>query len=153
MQWAQRTGKPVDPNNACGKKVAVQSTTVEDTHDLPQRNATCLADGKPAIEVVRFDHQSGATDALVLGSVDAMSADSPVTSYAVKQSNGAIEAAGPIFDTAPYGWPVAKNSPLAGLLKQALERLIASGAYKMIAHKWGLDSGVITQPAINGAIS
>jgi ABC-type amino acid transport substrate-binding protein len=28
--WAQRPGTPVDPNNACGKKVAVQATTTEE---------------------------------------------------------------------------------------------------------------------------
>jgi polar amino acid transport system substrate-binding protein len=153
IQWAQRTGKPVDPDNACGKKVAVQSTTIEDTEDLPKRNAKCLAEGKPAIEVVRFDQQSDATNALVLGRVDAMSADSPVTAYAVRQSNGAIETTGPMFATAPYGWPVAKGSPLANLLRQALENLISTGAYKMITHKWGLDAGAITKPTINGAVS
>ncbi|MCE5289895.1 MAG: ABC transporter substrate-binding protein [Nocardiaceae bacterium] len=153
IQWAQRTGKPVDPNNACGKKVAVQSTTIEDTEDLPKRNDKCLAEGKPAIEVVRFDQQSDATNALVLGRVDAMSADSPVTAYAIKQSHGAIEATGPVFATAPYGWPTAKNSPLANLLKQALENLISTGAYKMIAHKWGVENGVISKPTVNGAVS
>ena len=29
--WAQRPDNPVDPNNACGKKVSVQATTTEET--------------------------------------------------------------------------------------------------------------------------
>ena len=29
--WAQRPGKPVDPENACGKKVAVQTTTIQES--------------------------------------------------------------------------------------------------------------------------
>ena len=42
-----------------------------------------------------------------------MSADSPVTGFAINGSNGALEPAGEIFDAAPYGWPVEKDSPLA----------------------------------------
>ena len=38
-----------------------------------------------------------------------MSADSPVTGFAIKGSGGALEPAGEQFDTAPYGWPVAKG--------------------------------------------
>ncbi len=42
-----------------------------------------------------------------------MSADSPVTLYAIKQSDGKLEQVGEVFDSLPYGWPVAKGSPLA----------------------------------------
>ena len=54
---------------------------------------------------------------------------SPVTAYAIKQSNGKLEAAGEIFDAAPYGWPVAKGSPLAQSLQQALQHLIDDGTF------------------------
>ncbi|MBD0323533.1 MAG: ABC transporter substrate-binding protein, partial [Aldersonia sp.] len=121
VQWAQQAGKPIDPNNACGKRVAVQATTVEDTEEVPAKSDKCVAEGKPPIEKVKFDRQDDATTALVLGKVDAMSADSPVTAYAIKQSGGKIEPAGEMFDSAPYGWPVAKGSPLAGVLQRALQ--------------------------------
>ncbi|MDT5297684.1 MAG: polar amino acid transport system substrate-binding protein, partial [Mycobacterium sp.] len=55
--WAQRPGSPVDPNNACGKKVAVQATTTEETEELPALNKACTDAGKPAIEIVPFDGQ------------------------------------------------------------------------------------------------
>jgi hypothetical protein len=42
-----------------------------------------------------------------------MSTDSPVTGLAIMLSGGALEAAGEVFDTAPYGWPVAKGTALA----------------------------------------
>ena len=115
--WAQRPGTPVDPNNACGKKVAVQATTTQETEELPAKSKACTDAGKPPIEIVPFDGQDAATNAVVLGQADAMSADSPVTSYAIKQSNGKLEAAGEIFASAPYGWPVAKGSPLAQSLR------------------------------------
>ena len=118
--WAQRPGTPVDPNNACGKKVAVQATTTEEIDELPAKSKACTDAGKPAIDILKFDGQDAATNAVVLGQADAMSADSPVTAYAIKQSNGKLEAAGEIADAAPYGWPVKKGSPLAQSLKQAL---------------------------------
>jgi polar amino acid transport system substrate-binding protein len=151
--WAQRPGSPIDPKNACGKKVAVQATTTEETDELPAKSKACTDAGKPAIQIVPFDGQDAATNAVVLGQVDAMSADSPVTLYAIKQSNGKLEAAGDVFDSAPYGWPVQKGSPLAQSLQKALQHLIDSGTYKQIASNWGVEKGMIDKPVINGAIS
>lgn len=153
IQWAQRPGKPIDPENACGKRVAVQSTTVEHTEEVPAKSAACVAAGKPPIDMKAFDEQSGATNALVLGQVDAMSADSPVTAYAVKRTEGRIEPAGPVFESAPYGWAVAKGSPLARPLQQALQHLIDTGVYLQITRNWGVQDGAISTSVINGAVS
>jgi polar amino acid transport system substrate-binding protein len=153
IQWAQQTGKPIDPNNACGKKVAVQSTTVEDTDEIPAKSEKCVAEGKPPIDKQKFDRQDDAASALALGKVDAMSADSPVTAYAIKQSNGKLEPAGELFDSAPYGWPVAKGSPMAGVLQKALQHLIDDGSYLKIAENWGVEAGVIEKSVINGAVN
>ncbi|OBG84466.1 ABC transporter substrate-binding protein [Mycobacterium sp. E802] len=151
--WAQKVGAGINPDDACGKKIAVQTATVQDTEEMPARNQKCAEAGKPAINVVKFDDQTAATNAVMLGQADAMSADSPVTTFAIKQSEGKLEAAGEIFDSAPYGWAVQKNSPLAQSLKQALEHLIDSGAYKQIAANWGAENGMIDKPVVNGAVS
>jgi polar amino acid transport system substrate-binding protein len=151
--WAQRAGAGIDPENACGKKVAVQATTTQETVELPARSKKCTDAGMPAIGIVPFDGQDAATNAVMLGQTDAMSADSPVTLYAIKQSNGKLEQAGEIFDSAPYGWPVAKGSPLAQSLLQALEHLIETGKYKEIATNWGVEKGMIDKPVVNGAVS
>src|SRR5215207_1838690 len=151
--WAQRPGTPIDPSNACGKKVAVQATTTEEVDELPGKSKECTDAGKPPIDILKFDGQDAATNAVVLGQADAMSADSPVTAYAIKQNNGKLEAAGEIADAAPYGWSVKKGSPLAQSLKQALEHLIENGTYKTIATNWGVESGMIDKPVVNGAIN
>jgi len=153
IQWAAPAGKTVDPNNACGLKVAVQSTTTEDTDEIPAKSKACTSAGKPAINKRKFDRQDDATNALVLGKVDAMSADSPVTAYAVKQSGGKIQLAGQIFDSAPYGWRVAKGSALAMAMQKAAQSLIDSGAYLDITKKWGVEAGAIKSAQINGATS
>ena len=151
--WAQRAGSGIDPENACGKKVAVQATTTQETDELPARNKKCTDAGQPAIQIIPFDGQDAATNAVILGQADAMSADSPVTLYAIKQSNGKLEQAGDVFDSAPYGWPVKKGSALAASLQKALEHLIESGDYKTIATNWGVEKGMIDKPVINGAVS
>ncbi|MGU3651598.1 ABC transporter substrate-binding protein [Mycolicibacterium sp. A43C] len=151
--WAQPAGGSINPEDACGKKVAVQATTVQETDELPARSKKCTDEGKPAIDIIPFDSQDAATNAVVLGQADAMSADSPVTLYAIKQTNGKLEQAGETFDSAPYGWPVEKGSPLAQSLLQALEHLIENGKYKEIAANWGLQEGMIDKPVINGAVS
>ncbi|NNH75994.1 ABC transporter substrate-binding protein [Nocardia uniformis] len=153
-QWAQPVGKPIDPENACGKRVAVQRTTVQDTDELPARSAKCVAEGKPEIVKVAYDEQSAAVTALVQGQVDGMSADSPVTAYAIKEANKndkVLEPAGAMFDSAPYGWPVQKGSPLAPVLQQAVQHLIDNGQYQQIAENWGVQEGVIAKSVINGA--
>jgi polar amino acid transport system substrate-binding protein len=148
--WAQRAGAGIDPDNACGKKVAVQSKTTQET-DLQERSKKCTDAGKPAITVIPFDSQDLAANAVVLGQADAMSADSPVTAYAIKANPGKLEPSGVVFASAPYGWPVAKKSKLSEALLAAMKSVIASGKYKEIAAKWGLEDGMITDPVINGA--
>ena len=152
-QWAQRAGAGIDPNNACGKKVSAMAASTQVTDELPAKSKACVDAGKPEIQILTFDGQDAVTNAVVLGQADAMSADSPVTAWAIKQSKGKLEAAGPVFDSAPYGWPVKKGSPLAQSLQKALEHLIASGDYKAIVTNWGLEAGAIDKPLINGAIN
>lgn len=149
IQWASAAGKTVDPKNACGLKVAVQATTYEDTHEVPAKSKACTDAGKPAISVFKFDTQDQATNALAVGQVDAMSADSPVTLYAISQTKGKLQAAGDAFEVAPYGMPVAKDSAFKPALQKALQALIDDGTYQMILSKWGVESGGVKTATVN----
>jgi ABC-type amino acid transport substrate-binding protein/predicted Ser/Thr protein kinase len=149
--WAQRPQSFLDPNAACGLRVAVAFGTLQETTEIPNKSNACVAAGLPPIDKVVFSSQDEVTAALVKGEVDAMSADSPVTGFAIKLSRGELEAAGDVFDSAPYGWPVAKNSALAESLRLALEHLIATGEYRTIATIWGVERGMIAKPLVNGA--
>ncbi len=100
--------------------------------------------------------QSGrGDDRVILGRVDALSADSPpVTAYAIERSDGRLATAGDVFDAAPYGFVVAKGSPPLGpVLQQAVQELIDSGVYAQIAERWGLEDGMIDTAQINAAPS
>lgn len=148
IQWASAAGSDVDPDDACGLSVAVQRTTVSDQEDVPARSEACVAAGNPPIEKVQFDSQDEASTAVALGKVDAMSADSPISAYAVKQSEGKMQLAGDVFDSAPYGWPVRKGSELAAALEAAADKLIETGDFERIAQNWGLEDGLIDDAEI-----
>jgi polar amino acid transport system substrate-binding protein len=149
-QWASKDAA-FDPDNACGKKVAVQTGTVQDTDDLPARQKKC---GGKTIAVQRYDAQDEATNAVVLGKADAVLADSPVMAGAVKKVGGGLQLVGSVYDAAPYGIAIPKN---AGSTKDAVlgavKALVSDGTYKAILDKWGVTSGAITDPVINGAAS
>ena len=150
-QWAQQVGSSVDPDNACGLRVGVSYASLQETEEIPAKSAACEAAGLPPIGKAVYVSQNDLNTALINGEVDAMSADSPVTGFAIKTSGGALEAAGQVFDAAPYGWPVAKGSALAESLRLALEHLIETGEYRTIATMWGVEQGMLDTPTINGA--
>ncbi len=153
-QWAAPAGKTVDPDNACGLKVAVQATTTEETVDLPAKSKACVAAGKKPITIVKIDSQDAVNQSVILGQAEAFDADSPITQYAVKQSGGKLQTAGAIYSAAPYGLAVAKTS---GTLKEALQKAIQSmiddGTYKQVLDKWGVGAGAIPNATVNGAQS
>jgi polar amino acid transport system substrate-binding protein len=151
-QWGTKAGNPngVQPDDACGKKVAVQTNTVQDTDDLPKRVEACKSGGKPAITIDRYQRQDQATAAVVSGKDDAMLADSPVIAYAVKQTNGQLELLGDIYDAAPYGYVVNKDqADFAEALAGAVAALVSDGTYQQILTKWGVEAGAIDNPAVN----
>jgi serine/threonine protein kinase len=150
--WAQQAGSTVDPDAACGLKVGVTYASIQDTEQVPAKSDQCVATGVSPIDKAVYTRQDDLTAALIAGEVEAMAADSPATGFAIKLSGGKLEPAGEIFETAPYGWPVAKGSGLAESLRRALEHLMATGEYKTIATLWGVEKGMIDKPAINGAV-
>jgi polar amino acid transport system substrate-binding protein len=148
-QWATQPGNPkgVEPENACGKNVAVQTGTVQETDDLPVRQKAC---GSNKINVLSYDSQAQATSAVVTGKADAMLADSPIVAYAVKQSGGKLEALGDIYDAAPYGYVLPKGeTEFAEAIVEALKQVEQEGAYKDALEKWGVEQGAISDFAVN----
>lgn len=150
-QYGSAAGSTFDPNNACGFKVAVQATTLEDTEEVPVKSAACVAAGKPAIIKLKYDTQDAATTAVTLGQADAMVADLPVTLYAVKQLTGKLQAAGTPFGSAPYGIAIGKKSGLGKAIQAAVQSMIDDGSYGKILAKWGVADGAITKATINAA--
>ncbi|TPW74548.1 ABC transporter substrate-binding protein [Schumannella soli] len=154
IQWATPAGKTVDPDNACGITLAVQNGTTEALDDGPAKSKACTDAGKAEIKLLGYDTQDDATAAVTLGRADALSADSPVTLYAVKQSKGKLEVSGDPYSVFLYGMPIAKDRGTLGqALQAALQSLQDDGTYAKILKKWGVEDGAIDKIDINGATS
>lgn len=148
-QWAAPAGEDVDPENACGLTVAVQQGTVQHTDELPARSDKCEEAGEAPIEILPFDGQPEATNAVINGQADAFSADSPVTGDAVKKTDGQLELVGELFDAAPYGFAVQKDSGMAEAVQEALQTLIDNGTYMEILTEAGVEPGALSEATIN----
>lgn len=133
-------------DDLCDKKVAVQKGTTQ-ADDAQAQAKKCKVD------VLVYPDQNAANLALKSGRAEVSLADSPIAAYQVKQSGGAFKLTGEPYGTAPYGIALPKDSGLAEPIKKALEELIADGTYMKILETWGVESGAITTPVINGAES
>lgn len=151
IQWASALGKTVDPDDACGLKVAVQATTYQDTVELPAKSAACVAAGKAAITPMPYDTQDSAANAVVVGQADAFSADSPVTLYAISQLKDKLQLAGETFEVSPYGLAVQKDSGMAEAVQAALQSMVDDGSYLELLDAWGVSSGGLDTITINAA--
>lgn len=147
--WAAPVGSDVDPDNACGLTVAVQSGTVQHTDELPARSDKCIAEGKDAITILPFDGQPEVTNAVVNGQAEAFSADFPVTLDAVNQLAGELETVGEMFDTSPYGFATMKGGEMTKAVQAALQSLMDDGTYLEILTKAGVEDGAIDEATIN----
>jgi polar amino acid transport system substrate-binding protein len=136
----------------CGLKVAVEKGTTQ-ADDSNAQSKKCTAAGKKAVTVSVFPDQNGANLAISSGRAQIGMADSPVADYQVKKSNGQFKLLGTPYGTAPYGIAMNKKSGLAKPVLAGMKALIANGKYKAILTHWGIQSGAITNPVINGATS
>ncbi|MGE5286309.1 MAG: ABC transporter substrate-binding protein [Micromonosporaceae bacterium] len=135
----------------CGHKVAVEKGTTQQA-DAQGQEPKCASQGKP-LSLQIFNDQNAVNLALSSGRADVAMADSPVADYQVKQSNGVFKLTGQPYGTAPYGIAIPKNSGMAKPIQAAVKELMANGTYKTILARWGVASGAISSPAINGATS
>jgi polar amino acid transport system substrate-binding protein len=152
--YAKAQGAPAVNGLAdlCGLKVAVEKGTTQ-ADDSNAQSKKCTAAGKKAVSVSVFPDQNGANLALSSGRAQIGMADSPVADYQVKKSNGQFKLLGTPYGTAPYGIAMSKTSDLAKPVLAGIKALIANGQYKSILEKWGIASGAISNPVINGATS
>ncbi len=130
----------------CGHSVAVETGTTEQT-DAQSQAKLCK------VNVLSYADQNQVNLAVSDGRADLGFADSQVAAYIVHLSDGQFKLTGTPFETAPYGFAVAKGSGLAAPLLAAVKAVMASGQYKKILDKWGVEQGAISDPTLNGATS
>lgn len=137
-------------SSLCGATVAVENGTTEQT-DAQNQAKKCPSSKK--LTVQSFADQNQANLAVASGRADVGFVDSQIAGYIAKQSNGQFQVTGKAFEVAPYGIALPKGNGMAKAMQAALQELIKNGTYQQLLKKWGVQSGGITKPVINGAIS
>ena len=84
--WAVKKGNPnkIDTSDLCGKKVAVQTATMQET-EANKIAKQCEADGKDKLEVISSKLQTDVTTNVVTGKADVFYADSPVAAMPLRK--------------------------------------------------------------------
>jgi polar amino acid transport system substrate-binding protein len=136
----------------CGKTTAVEKGTVEQ-EEAEKQDKACKKEGKKGVTILIFPGQNAVNLAVSSGRAELGMADSPVVAYQIKQSDGQFKLVGKSYAFAPYGFAIPKTSGMTTPILEALKAIISNGKYMKILEKWGIQSGAITTPKINGAIS
>jgi len=136
----------------CGKSVALEKGTTEQEEAAAQ-SKKCTKEGKQAVKALVFPGQNPVNLAVASGRAEMGMADSPVAEYQVRQSGGKFKQLCKCYGFAPYGIAIPKRSGMTAPILAAVRELMSNGAYTAILTKWGVESGAITNPKIDGAIS
>jgi polar amino acid transport system substrate-binding protein len=139
-------------DDLCGKTIGLQSGTTQE--DVAKAQTTkCQTDGKGAIEILTFETDVDAQQALKAGRSVADMNDFPVAAYTAKNSGGGndFEVVGEQIEAGPYGIGVRKeDTELRDVLQDALKEVIADGGYDEVLATWDVTQGALKTAAING---
>ncbi len=148
--YGPTTSTPVERiSQACGKTASVVRDTIYDELFADQASK---CPKERALRIRYTSNQVGIDRELINGDADVTASDTPIASWAVRNSGGKLRVWGKPFGEEPYGIAVAKGSGLARPIRAAITRLIADGTYSAILERWGLQSGAISDPEIDGAV-
>lgn len=141
-------------DDLCGKTVAVQKGTVQETDILPPQIEKCKNAGTPIKEVLSFEKDTDAVLQVRNGRAVANLQDYPVAGYTAKTSGDGndFEVVGEQVDVGQYGIAVpSTQTVLRDAIRDALKALIDDGTYDEILAKWNISGGALKTAAINGA--
>lgn len=140
--YAVKTGNPdgFNPDDVCGKSIAVQTGTFQD-EELATFSTACTDAGKEKIDILQYGRQSDATTNVVGGKAVAFYADSTVASYASALTSGQMEVVGGIRDAAPQGIVVKQDdAELTAAVQKAMQHLMDDGTWGKILESWGIEA-------------
>jgi polar amino acid transport system substrate-binding protein len=138
-----------DLGDLCGQVVAVEEGTVQD--DLLRRSQHSCGTKKMIIK--KFDSNTGAWDLLRAGKAVAVLNDYPPAAYMASdaKSRAYFQLASTVqYEPGLFGIAISKSNPaLLDALRQALDRLIRSGAYGQLLQRWNVVGGGLPASSVN----
>lgn len=117
-----------------GKTVSVEVGTTNKQF-LDAQNKVLKKQGKPAIKIITFPHDTDAANALKTGRVDAYFGDSPVVAYYIARDSSFGFAGSPI-NPIPVGIAMRKGDARVPAVEKAITRMYADGTMTKILNKW-----------------
>ena len=156
----QRTGTSVmvaadnpaglDLHELCGKTVGTATGGSQSLTLMPVLQEECAERGEAEVVEINFPSPNEGSLAVKTGRVEGWLGDAPNAAYLVRQQPE-IFAVAPTADLT--GWSAfafRKGDPLAQLVKEATEQLIADGTYEEIIEGWHMKELALDTPLLNG---
>lgn len=138
-----------DLDDLCGQVVAVEQETVQD--DLLRRSQHSCGTRKMIVK--KFRTNTDAWLALRSGHAVAVLNDYPPAAFMAgdAKTRAYFQLASTVqYEPGLFGIAIAKSNPeLRDALRQALDRLIRSGAYSELLQRWNLTGGGLPASSIN----
>lgn len=154
-EWVIKADNPTgfDPNDVCGRQIAVQSGT---SHEelLGAVNENCVDAGKAKMNLLPFKTQTEAVTRVAAGGADATITGSTTALYAAFLSDGVLKTVQPVGEILDFrslnGIAIAKpDTELTQLIADTLNELIQDGTYNAILDAWGMTVVAVDKAQIN----
>ena len=138
----------------CGKTIGMSRRTSFPDETAKWSAANCEAAGKPAIVVVGTEGSADARAQLKQGRLDAAVQGSETLPYLLTLEKDTYAVVGEPFTAVYQGIAFAKkDTELRDAYASALKALMASGEYKTIFAKYGLEGTLLDGIYINGEVA
>lgn len=122
----------------CGRRVGVQSGTMQELKWLPQlTEKDCASKGKPAITGVTLPSVNDALTQLASKRLDAVMYDFTSLSWAAKRQPNVLEVLEERVVSAKVNVALPKGSPLTPAIQAAIQSIIDSPKYAEALDRWG----------------
>jgi len=142
-----KLGKVTDLTQLCGLKVGTgQGTTFE--AELREQQPRCAQKGQPPYKIQVWKDAPTLLLALNQGRIDAAMYTVNGLGYAIPSQQPNLKFLGE-YDRLPVGFALKKGSPLAELLRDAVNKLIQDGTYAKITKKWRVAGSAITKSEVS----
>lgn len=122
----------------CGKIVSAGLGTVEEKQ-VAALSEKCVAEGKPAIEVMTSTDVPAGFRLIASGRADVMISDLPLINMMIKKNPESYGLGYSVISDYQIGAAVKKGSPLGPAFQEGLAAVQAAGVQKEIFDKYGID--------------
>jgi len=147
---AQGNPQSLSIDDLCGKRVAVQLGSQQETTVAPSLNEECVAAGEEAFQVITYGSGNEAVLALTSNRADAVLTETISAAYAVSESPDTLGLTDDKpLDPHPVALGMLKGNGLAAALQAALQSMMDDGSYADILAGWSMESLAIDSATLN----